>query len=132
MEYAVKNGYLIFDEKNPKPYESILSKGIRKLMLGNGRVFKFPNDTLIENYKNYWNMRSVTKSIISLLIGIAINEGFLNSIDDKIEDFFKDYSGMSNDYRKKDITIKHLLTMKSGLGTIDKRASSIKFLKSKF
>ncbi len=126
-----KNGYLIFEEKNPRPYESILSKGIRKLMFVNGKVFKFPNDALIDNYENYWNMRSVTKSIISLLIGTAIDKGFINSIDTKIEGFFKDYSGMSEDYGKKDITIKHLLTMKSGLGTIDKKSSSIKLLKSK-
>ena len=126
-----KNGYLVLNEKNNNPYESAISKGIKKVMLRKGQISKFSTYSLLDTYENLWNMRSVTKSITSILVGIALDKGFINSVDDKIEAYFKDYSAINNDQRKKDITIKHLLTMKSGLGSIDKKSSAAKFLKSK-
>lgn len=47
---------------------------------------------------------SVTKSIISTLVGIAIDKGYISSIDQRIADYFPKYS-------IPDITIKNLLTM---------------------
>lgn len=52
-------------------------------------------------YENYFNkcdaysklhVYSVTKSIISILIGIAIDKGYIRSIDEKIISFFPDYT----------------------------------------
>jgi CubicO group peptidase (beta-lactamase class C family) len=57
---------------------------------------------------------SVTKSFISALVGIAIKEGYIKSVDQKMLDFFPHIKGPNID-SKKDITIKHLLTWRSGI-----------------
>ena len=60
------------------------------------------------------NVRSVSKSFISALVGIALREGFLHNLDQKILDFFPEYVTPGMDPRKYDITIQHLLTMTAG------------------
>lgn len=60
------------------------------------------------------SLKSATKSISSLLIGIAIDKGYIKSIDQKIPDFFPGYSGIINaDW--KNITLRNILTMSAGL-----------------
>jgi CubicO group peptidase (beta-lactamase class C family) len=58
---------------------------------------------------------SVTKSIISALVGIARRQGSLHDLDQKALDFFGDRTVVENDARKQAITLRHLLTMTSGL-----------------
>jgi CubicO group peptidase (beta-lactamase class C family) len=58
---------------------------------------------------------SVTKSIISALVGIALQQGSLHDLDQKALDFFGDRTVAENDVRKQAITLRHLLTMTSGL-----------------
>lgn len=57
---------------------------------------------------------SVTKSWMSTLIGIAIEEGYIDSVDQKILDFLYNAS-IPNIDLKENITISHLLTMTSGM-----------------
>lgn len=59
---------------------------------------------------------SVTKSVISTLIGIAIDKGFIQSVEDKMLSFFPEIDTNHIDPRKKEITIKHLLAMQAGFG----------------
>lgn len=66
------------------------------------------NDTLLHD------MRSVSKSIVSACVGLAISQGKIKSVDQPIFDFFDDYKQYNNDGRQ-NLTIKHLLTMTSGL-----------------
>ncbi len=62
------------------------------------------------------DLRSVTKSIISLLIGIAIEKGFIASVNDPVLKYIRPPRPLKNsDERKAQITIRHLLTMSSGL-----------------
>lgn len=70
-------------------------------------------------YENYFkencidtrlNVASITKSIISSLIGIAIDKGFIGSVDEKVLSFFPEYNFKENKNRHK-ITIENLLTM---------------------
>lgn len=59
--------------------------------------------------------RSSFKSITSLLMGIAIDKGFIRSVDEKVYSFFPDYAPFANfDERKKAMTIRDLLEMRSG------------------
>jgi CubicO group peptidase (beta-lactamase class C family) len=58
---------------------------------------------------------SVTKSITSTLIGIAIDKGYLEGVDQKVLDFFPNRTFENLDHNKQNITIEHLLTMTSGL-----------------
>ena len=59
------------------------------------------------------DVRSVTKSVTSLLIGVAIDKGFLQSVDQPIGQFIRPLvDTLSTD--KAAITIRNLLTMSSG------------------
>jgi len=60
------------------------------------------------------NIYSCTKSIMSALIGIAIDKGFIRNVDQPITDYFPDKSAAGFDDLKKSITLKNLLTMSSG------------------
>jgi len=70
-------------------------------------------------YKQH-DLRSVTKSIISLLLGIAIDKGIVGSVDDPVLKYLKSHVPTKNpDKRKDEITIKQLLTMSAGLDCND-------------
>lgn len=57
---------------------------------------------------------SCTKSFLSALIGIAIEEGYLD-VDNNVLDFFPDRVVANDDPRKRAMTVEHLLRMRSGL-----------------
>ena len=58
------------------------------------------------------NVMSVTKSVTSLLVGIAIDKGYIKSVDDFVMDYYKDvYTPKRGEKTIYTITIKHLLTM---------------------
>ena len=58
--------------------------------------------------------RSVSKSFTSACVGIALKQGFIKSIDEPIFPYFKEYAKYFDSAKRK-ITIRHLLTMTSGL-----------------
>ena len=60
------------------------------------------------------NLASVTKSFTSTLVGIAIDHGFIQDVDENVFAFFPEYADLS-DEGKDDITLTYLLTMTSGL-----------------
>lgn len=57
------------------------------------------------------HIMSVTKSIVSALIGIAIDKGFIKNPDQKVLDFFPDYTIKRGEHTIQNVTIKQLLTM---------------------
>ena len=59
-------------------------------------------------------VQSVTKSITSALVGIAIEEGCIESVDQNIMDFFPELQSQITDPRKNDITIQQMLQMRAG------------------
>ena len=67
------------------------------------------------------NMKSASKSVISALIGIAIDEGHIKSVEDPITKYFPEYILNQTDPDKQLITIENLLTMQSGLETTSNR-----------
>ncbi|AFC31418.1 putative beta-lactamase [Paenibacillus mucilaginosus 3016] len=58
------------------------------------------------------DVRSVTKSIVSMLAGAALADGRLRSVEQRISDF---YPELKNDPKTSQLRIKHLLSMTSGL-----------------
>lgn len=60
-------------------------------------------------------IHSITKSITSALIGIAVEKGFIEGVDEPISAFFPEYQGAFQDPRKRTIKLKHILTLTSGL-----------------
>ncbi|MHA2160507.1 MAG: serine hydrolase domain-containing protein [Candidatus Thorarchaeota archaeon] len=60
-------------------------------------------------------IQSCTKCITSTLVGIAIEQGLIESVDSKMMDFFSDWTVQNVDSRKMNITIEHLLTWTDGM-----------------
>jgi CubicO group peptidase (beta-lactamase class C family) len=58
--------------------------------------------------------RSVTKSVIALLLGIAVERGLIKGIDEPVLSFFPEYSDLRTPEKDR-ITLRHLLTMSAGL-----------------
>lgn len=80
------------------------------------------NKLVMEAYFNGWNrtrkqdLRSATKSFTSALMGIALDKGIVNSVDEKVISFFPEYESIGNwDARKDEMTIRDFLRMRTGL-----------------
>jgi len=78
------------------------------------------NDTII--YEHYYRgydcskistFFSVTKSVTSLLVGIAVDEGHIKSVHDPVTDYIPELKNKDSRFQK--LTIEHLLNMQSGL-----------------
>ena len=82
-----------------------------------GMVIVKDGETVYENYYNGCTAESrihvfsVTKSIVSILIGIAIDKGFIKSIDDKVLDYYPDYIVKRGEKTLPEIRIRDILTM---------------------
>lgn len=59
-------------------------------------------------------VQSVTKSVTSTLVGIALDRGCLRSVDQRMLEFFPELAGRIADSRKETITIRQLLQMRGG------------------
>ncbi len=75
------------------------------------------NRLLFEQYwedyspESHSNSFSMAKSIVSLAIGCAIDDGFIRNVDQPVSDFFPEFKG----YDGKALTLRHLLTMSAGV-----------------
>lgn len=79
-----------------------------------------------EHYSDGWSrnrphmLQSVTKSITSLLIGIAIHERFIPDTKQQVIDYFPEYDRIQNfDDHKRSVTIEDLLTMRTGMEWVE-------------
>lgn len=61
--------------------------------------------------KNRIHVFSVTKSILSILIGIALDKGYIESVDHRILEFYPEYTVKRGEKTIQNITIKDILTM---------------------
>jgi CubicO group peptidase (beta-lactamase class C family) len=84
------------------------------------------NQVLFEKYWDGYsadsksNSFSMAKSVVSLLVGIAIDDGAINNVDQPIGDFLLEY----REGDKAKVTIRHLLEMSSGLSWDEAYASA--------
>ncbi len=58
-----------------------------------------------------WTSFSVAKSLTSTLVGAAVRDGYIKSLDDKVTTYIADLKGSAYD----DVTVRQLLTMTSGV-----------------
>ena len=94
------------------------------------------NDSIV--YERYWGdfsadrmatIFSISKSITSLLCGIAVDDGYIRSIDDPVTDYLPELKKKDPMWQK--LTIRHLLDMRSGLDFDDTyEFTSLKDLKT--
>ncbi|MFT5890367.1 MAG: CubicO group peptidase (beta-lactamase class C family) [Dokdonia sp.] len=120
------DGWKTSDLQTQQIDTTLIFKGFRQLAAADHKlhsVILIKNDHIIfeEYYQDYTydsihDLRSVNKSIKSILMGIAIDKGYIESEDDLISKYLKAPVPKKNlDSRKEKITIKHLLTMSTGL-----------------
>lgn len=94
--------------------ERVISKDYSNMA---GMVIRKDGETVYENYYNGFtadnriHVFSVTKSILSILIGIALDKGYIESVDQKVLEFFPEYTVKRGEKTIQNITLKHLLTM---------------------
>ena len=83
------------------------------LVVRNGHLIaeRYFNQGSIEQVSN---RQSVTKSITSALVGVALDHGCLFSVEQKMMGFFPEFAGQIDDPRKEQITIRDLLQMRAG------------------
>ncbi|WP_002146938.1 serine hydrolase domain-containing protein [Bacillus cereus] len=78
----------------------------------NGMLVVQKGNIIFEKYYNGYgpgdafHVASVTKTIISALIGICVDKGYIKNVDQKVMDFFPEYN-----IKTSEITVRHLLTM---------------------
>ncbi len=108
-------------QANPDYLYRLLA-GFQQGFFGNINSFLIMKDgeLVVEQYFNGWSqekphqLRSVSKSVTSLLVGSAIDQGFIHSTEDTIGEYLPDYKQLLSG-AKGDITIADLLTMAAGL-----------------
>lgn len=104
----------MYELKNTQDLEQIIQLDYPNMA---GLIVMKNGKNMYENYFNHCDatttihIASATKSIISILIGIAIDKGFLKSIDQHILEFFPYYTLKRGEKNLPNITIKHMLTM---------------------
>ena len=82
-----------------------------------GMVVRKDGKTVYENYfggctaESRIHIFSVTKSIVSILFGIALDKGYLDSIDRKVLEFYPEYTVKRGEKTIQHITIRDMLTM---------------------
>jgi CubicO group peptidase (beta-lactamase class C family) len=110
QEWAISSNY------NKKSLSDTALKKIEGLLPAAFLVIK--NDSIL--FEKYWegysrnsttNSFSMAKTFVSILTGIAIDEGKIQSVDQKVGDFLDEFKKGDN----QKVTIKHLLTMSSGI-----------------
>jgi CubicO group peptidase (beta-lactamase class C family) len=100
-----------------------LISSFRSIGSVNSLLIEINGEVIVEKYfdgmnrNRTTNIKSASKSFLSLLVGIAIDHGYLDDVNQTIESFFPEYFESNNNSIKASITIKDLLTMRSGLET---------------
>ena len=67
---------------------------------------------------------SVAKSFLSAVVGVAIDKGFIPSVDQTVYTYFDEWQSPETEAQKQRITLRHLLTMRSGLRFTDAQNAS--------
>lgn len=76
---------------------------------------------MVHNRDSLHDIRSITKSITSAAVMMALEQGRIKNLDQRLFDFFPEFSKYAEG-GKKDITIRHLLTMTSGLNWLEEQS----------
>lgn len=70
-------------------------------------------------------LASTTKSFVSALIGIALEDGSIPGLDQKVSEWFPDYEDLNPSPEKDEITLEDLITMRSGFEWTEGEDSSV-------
>ncbi|MEQ8713463.1 MAG: serine hydrolase [Cyclobacteriaceae bacterium] len=109
---VIRNDNLVFDQHYDQDYVTIAQQYDTtdfQYNYDHSAWHPFYNGTQLHS------LQSVTKSVTSMLVGIAVDEGLISSLDSSIAPYFSTYDVDWSDERKSAITLHDLLTMRSGI-----------------
>ncbi len=109
---VIRHGKILADYQYKQDYKSIAQKYDTTNF-----QFNYDHPDWHPYYKgtDLHTLQSVSKSITSALLGIALEQHQIRDLDRKVMPFFKEYGITSTDWRKNDISLEDLLTMRSGI-----------------
>jgi CubicO group peptidase (beta-lactamase class C family) len=116
---VVRHGWVIYHQENPKGHEAFLSRVFRWLVTGWVARYKCPPETIIDCDQGRWNIRSAAKSVLSILTGMALEDGLIGDLDERLGDLLPEVFKGTQDHARGEITLRHLLTMTSGLRSVE-------------
>jgi CubicO group peptidase (beta-lactamase class C family) len=108
----VRNGYVVADHRFTHDYKAISSQYDATNHMYN---YDHPDWHPYLKGTKLHTLQSVTKSVTSAALGIAIDKGILEGVHIPVMPFFKAYEPYVTDSRKESTTLEDLLTMRSGL-----------------
>ncbi|WP_339634478.1 serine hydrolase, partial [Bizionia echini] len=124
-EHSVPNGSKIHELPKGLPIAAFKSGGTKEaslenfimeqkvaglLIIHNGKI-RLERYGMEHNRTNLWSSLSVAKSVTSTLVGIAIKDGYIKSVDDYVTQYLPELKGSVFD----SVKVRHLLTMTSGI-----------------
>ncbi|SFO00173.1 CubicO group peptidase, beta-lactamase class C family [Bizionia echini] len=124
-EHNVPNGSKIYELPKGLPIAAFSSGGTKEaslenfiieqkvaglLIIHNGKI-RLERYGMEHNRTNLWSSLSVAKSVTSTLVGIAIKDGYIKSVDDNVTQYLPELKGSVFD----SVKVRHLLTMTSGI-----------------
>ncbi|HXP03104.1 MAG TPA: serine hydrolase [Stellaceae bacterium] len=80
---------------------------------GEDQLWGKPLGRVVYNADMLHDLRSVTKSVTSLVVGIALDRGWIKDLDAPVLSFFPEYADLRNPEKDR-ITLRHLLMMSTG------------------
>lgn len=104
MNYELKELHRLVEEKQPNICQIVA--------IENGKII----------YSDEWNnyskedcthVMSATKSVVALLVGIAVDQGLIKSVDERVMSYFPDYKVKRGEKTIYEVTIRHLLSMRA-------------------
>jgi CubicO group peptidase (beta-lactamase class C family) len=117
----IRHGKLVFDKRYPHDYDKIYGADAKKETPLNAGDLSGPYNY----YAAWWHpwyqrgelhtLQSVTKTITSIIFGVARTRGDFPDIDTPVMKFFDESKVANVDDRKRRMTVRHLLTMSAGL-----------------
>ena len=117
----IRQGKLVIDKRYPHDYEKIYGEDARKPSplnpLNPGGPYNYYNSWWHPWYQRgeVHTLQSVSKTITSIIIGVARTRNEFPDIDTPVMNFFDATKVANVDDRKKRMTIRHLLTMSAGI-----------------
>ena len=108
----LRNGYVVANHRFTQDYATIAAEYDTTNHMYN---YDHPDWHPYLHGTELHSLQSVTKSVTSAALGIAMAEGLLGGVDTPVMPFFEAYEPYVTDVRKESSTLQDFLTMRSGL-----------------
>lgn len=108
---VIRHGRVVFDRAYPQAYEAAFAKAPDRRR----DPYNYYDNEWYPFYKGLHTMQSVSKSVTSALLGIAIGRGEIKGVEVPAAPFFAGYRTNADDPRFKAMRLRDLLTMTSGI-----------------